>query len=177
MNKLSIYAGLMILSVSSAEVLHAAPVKADEDGNRIVTKAEAIAAGDVRFAKIDVNGDGTLNAADRTAMMAKRFAIIDTNSDGSISQSEFMAIHEAGAERRADRRKKRMERIGAGMREGRQPRRLGALVMMTRADINGDKAVSQAEFHAAIDARFSKADANQDDSISMKERQAARKMR
>jgi len=91
MNKLSIYAGLMILSVSSAGVLHAAPVKADADGNRTVTKAEAIAAADARFAKIDVNGDGTLNAADRTAMMAKRFAIIDTNSDGSISQSEFMA--------------------------------------------------------------------------------------
>ncbi|WP_353205993.1 hypothetical protein [Sphingorhabdus sp.] len=49
--------------------------------------------------------------------------------------------------------------------------------MMARADINGDKAVSQAEFRAAIDARFSKADANQDDSISIEERQAARKMR
>ena len=152
MNKLSIYAGLIILSVSSAGVLHAAPVKAVADGNRIVTKTEAIAA-DARFAKMDLNGDG------------------------SISQSEFMAIHEAGAERRADRRKKRMERIGAGMREGRQPRRLGAMVMMARADINGDKAVSQAEFRAAIDARFNKADANQDDSISIEERQAARKMR
>ena len=152
MNTLSFYAGLMILSVSSAGVLHAAPVKADADGNRIVTKAEAIAA-DARFAKIYANGDG------------------------SISQSEFMAIHEAGAERRADRRKKRMERIGAGMREGRQPPRLGAMVMMARADINGDKAVSQAEFRAAIDARFSKADANQDDSISIEERQAARKVR
>ncbi len=177
MNKLSICAGLMILSVSSAGVLHAAPVKADADGNRIVTKVEAIAAADVRFAKIDVNGDGTLNAADRTAMMATHFAKMDSNGDGSIGQSEFMAIHEAGAERRADRRKKRMERIGAGMREGRQPPRLGAMVMMARADINGDKAVSQAEFRAAIDARFSKADANQDDSISIEERQAARKMR
>ena len=178
MNKLSIYAGLMILSVSSAGVLHAAPVKADADGNRIVTKAEAIAAAaDARFAKIDVNGDGTLNAADRTAMMAKHFAKMDNNGDGSISQSEFMAIHEAAAERRADRRKKRMERIGAGMLEGRQPRRLGAMVMMARADINGDKAVSQSEFRAAIDARFSKADANQDDSISIEETQAARKMR
>jgi len=56
MNKLSIYTGLMILSVSSAGVLHAAPVKADADGNRIVTKTEAIAA-DARFAKIDVSGD------------------------------------------------------------------------------------------------------------------------
>ena len=179
MNKLSIYAGLMILSVSSAGVLHAAPVKADADGNRIVTKTEAIAAADARFAKMDLNGDGTLNAADRTAMMAKHFAKMDSNGDGSISQSEFMDIHEAGAERRADRREKRMEHIGAAMHEGRNGGRRGggALPMLARVDTNGDKAVSQAEFRAAIEARFSKADTNQDGSISIEERQAARKMR
>ena len=177
MKKLSIYAGLIAFSLTSAGALYAAPGNADPDGNHVVTKPEAMAAAEARFAKIDVNGDGTLNAADRTAMMATHFAKMDSNGDGSISQSEFMDIHEAGAERRADRRKKRMERIGAGMREGRQPPRLGAMVMMARADINGDKAVSQAEFRAAIDARFSKADANQDDSISIEERQAARKMR
>jgi hypothetical protein len=90
----------MILSVSSAGVLHAAPVKADADGNRIVTKVEAIAAADARFAKIDVNGDGTVNAADRTAMMATHFAKMDSNGDGSISQSEFMDIHEANGTHR-----------------------------------------------------------------------------
>ena len=177
MNKLSICAGLMILSVSSAGVLHAAPVKADADGNRIVTKVEAIAAADARFAKIDVNGDGTVNAADRTAMMAKLFVMMDSDKNGAISQSEFLAAHEAGAERRADRRELRMERIGTSMREGRQRGRFGAMAMIARADTNGDKAVSQAEYRTAIDARFSKADANQDDSISIEERQAARKMR
>jgi hypothetical protein len=49
--------------------------------------------------------------------------------------------------------------------------------MIARADTNRDKAVSQAEYRAAIDARFSKADANQDDSISIEERQTARKTR
>lgn len=174
MKKLSLYAGIMGLSVTSAAALHAAPVKADSDGNRIVTKAEAMGAADARFAKIDLNGDGTLNAADRAAMMAKRFAIMDADNNGAISQSEFMAIHEAGAERRADRRERRMERIGASMREGG---RVGAIAMMARADTNGDKAVSQAEYRAAIDARFSKADANQDDSLSIEERQAAPKNR
>jgi hypothetical protein len=88
-----------------------------------------------------------------------------------------MAIHEAGAERRADRRERRMERIGASMREGRQRGRVGSIAMMARADTNGDKAVSQAEYRAAIDARFSKADANQDDSLSIEERQAAHRKR
>jgi hypothetical protein len=37
--------------------------------------------------------------------------------------------------------------------------------------------VSQAEYRAAIDARFGKADANQDGSISIEERQATRKAR
>jgi Ca2+-binding EF-hand superfamily protein len=177
MKKLSLYAGIMVLSVTSAAALHAAPVKADADGNRAITKAEAMAAADARFAKIDVNGDGTLNAADRTAMMAKLFVMMDSDKNGAISQSEFMAAHEAGTERRADRRERRMERIGASMREGRQRGRFGARAMIARADTNGDKAVSQAEYRAAIDARFRKADANQDDSISIEERQAARKTR
>ena len=177
MKKLSLYAGIMGLSITSAAALHAAPVKADADGNRIVTKAEAMGAADARFAKIDINGDGTLNAADRAAMMAKRFAILDADNNGAISQSEFMAKHDAGAERRADRRERRMERIGASMREGRQRGRVGTIAMMARADTNGDKAVSQAEYRAAIDARFSKADANQDDSLSIEERQAAHRKR
>jgi Ca2+-binding EF-hand superfamily protein len=177
MNKLSIYAGLMVLSVTSAEALHAAPVKADADGNRVITKSEAMASADARFAKIDVNGDGTLNAADRTAMVAKLFVIMDTDKNGAISQSEFMAAHEAGVERRADRRERRMVRIGASMREERQRDRLRAIAMMARADTNGDKSVTQAEYRAAIDARFSKADANQDGDISIEERQAARKTR
>lgn len=177
MKKLSLYAGIMVLSVTSAAALHAAPVKADSDGNRIVTKAEAMRAADARFAKIDINGDGTLNAADRAAMMAKRFAIMDADNNGAISQSEFMEIHQAGAERRADRRERRMERIGASMRERRQRSHVGSIAMMARADTNGDKAVSQAEYRAAIDARFSKTDANQDGIISIEERQAARKIR
>ena len=177
MKKLSIYAGLMALSVTSAAALYAAPGKADQDGDRIVTKAEAMAAGDARFAKMDANNDGILNAADRTAMMAKRFAMMDADNNGAISQAEFMAIHEAGAERREDRREKRMERRGADIREGRQGGRRGggAMAMMARADTNGDKAVSQAEFRAAIEARFTKADTNQDGSITTEERQSGRK--
>jgi Ca2+-binding EF-hand superfamily protein len=109
--------------------------------------------------------------------MAKLFVIMDTDKNGAISQSEFMAAHEAGVERRANRRERRMLRIGASMREERQRDRLRAMAMLARADTNKDKSVTQAEYRAAIDARFSKADANQDDSISIQERQGVRKTR
>jgi hypothetical protein len=63
------------------------------------------------------------------------------------------------------------------MREERQRDRLRAMAMLARADTNKDKSVTQAEYRAAIDSRFSKADANQDDSISIQERQGVRKTR
>lgn len=172
MKKLSIYAGLMALSVTSAAALYAAPGKADQDGNQIITKAEAIAAGDARFDKMDATKDGILDEADQTAMMAQRFAKMDTDKNGSISQTEFMAGHEARADRREDRSAKRMEHGKMGAHGGR---RGGGMAMMVRADTNGDKAVSQAEFRAAVEARFTKADTNGDGSISADERKARRK--
>jgi hypothetical protein len=42
------------------------------------------------------------------------------------------------------------------------------------ADTNGDKAISRAEFDAATVARFTKADANGDGTITKEERRAAR---
>jgi len=178
MKKLSIYAGLLALSVSSATALYAAPRGiADQDGNRVVTKAEAMAAADAHFAMMDANGDGTLNEGDKTAMLGKRFAAMDTDKNGSISQAEFMAAHEMRAERRADRREKRIEHGKMGNRHVREGGRAGPMDMMARADSNGDKAISQSEFRAAAEARFAKADNNKDGSITPEERKAGRKGR
>jgi hypothetical protein len=178
MKNLSIYAGLMALSISSAAILYAAPdVRADQDGNRIITKAEAMAAADAHFAMMDANGDGTLNDSDKTAMLAKRFAAIDTDKNGSISQAEFTAAHEMRDERLAERREMRMEHGKMGKRHGREGGRGGPMDMMARADSNGDKAISQSEFRAAAAARFAKVDANKDDRITPDERKAGRKDR
>ncbi len=183
MKSFSIYAGIAALAVTSAAVLYAAPGDMPgRDRQRAVTKAEAMQMGDASFAKMDANGDGVLNAADRAAMMSKRFAAIDTDKNGAISEAEFMAMHEARADRRGERRGKAMERgmmgepgmMGAhmGHRGGRGG---GAMGIMKRADTNGDQAVSQAEFRAAVEARFAKADTNNDGTISVEERQANRK--
>ena len=178
MKKLSIYAGLMALSIGSATALYAAPRgMADQDGNRVVTKAEAMAAADAVFAKMDANDDGTLNEGDKAAMLAKRFAAVDTDKNGAISQAEFIAAHEMHGERRADRREKRMERGKMGKRHARAGGRDGRMDKMARADSNGDKAISQSEFRAAAEARFAKADTNKDGSITPDERRAGRQGR
>jgi Ca2+-binding EF-hand superfamily protein len=150
---------------------------ADQDGDRVVTKAEAMAAADAAFTKMDANADGTLNEGDKTAMLAKRFAAIDTDKNGAISQAEFMAAHEMLGERRMSRREKRMEHRKMGKRHAREGGRDGRMDIMARADSNGDKAISQSEFRAAAEARFAKADTNKDGSISPDERKAGRKGR
>ena len=178
MKKLSIYAGLMAFSAMSASAIYAAPDgRADQDGNRVVTKAEAMAAADAVFAKMDANDDGTLNEGEKAAMLAKRFAAVDTDKNGAISQAEFIAAHEMHGERRADRREKRMEHRKMSKRHKREGGRDGRMDMMARADSNGDKAISQPEFRAAAEARFAKADTNKDGSITPDERKAARKGR
>lgn len=177
MKSFSIYAGIAALAVTSAAALYAAPGDMpDRAPQRAITKADAVKMGDTRFAKMDANGDGMLNAADRTAKMAKRFAAIDTDKNGAISEAEFIAMHEARAERRGERRGRAMERGMMGARGGHKGGHGGgAMAMMKRADTNNDQAVSQAEFRAAVEARFAKADANNDGTISAEERQANRK--
>ena len=178
MKKLPIYAGLMAFSAMSASAIYAAPDgRADQDGNRVVTKAEAMAAADAHFAMMDANADGTLNEGDKAAMLAKRFAAIDTDKNGAISQAEFAAAHDMRGERRADRREKRMEHRKMGKRHKREGGRDGRMDIMARADSNGDKAISQPEFRAAAEAHFAKEETKKDGSITPDERKAGRKGR
>lgn len=169
MKNAKIFAAVLAVSVTSA-ALYAAPGDAPAR-DKTVTKAQMLAKADARFAKLDANADGLINEADKTAMLAKRFAAMDTDQNGSISQAEFMTANEARADKREDRREKRMGRGGA---EGKMGRHGGGMKMMARADSNGDKAISQAEFRAAAEARFAKADANNDGTISADERKANR---
>ena len=168
----------MAFSAMSASAIYAAPDgKADQDGDRIITKAEAMAAADAHFAMMDANDDGTLNDSDKAAMLAKRFAAIDTDKNGAISQAEFMAAHEMLGERRMSRREKRMEHRKMSKRHEHEGGRDGRMDIMARADSNGDKAISQPEFRAAAEARFAKADTNKDGRITPDERKAGRKGR
>ena len=171
-----ILAGLLAISATSAALYAAPGMKADANGDRAVTKNEAMAAADARFSKMDVNSDGFLNAADKVAKVKMRFAILDADKNGAVTEAEFVAAHEARADKRENRLEKRMSRGGGEGKMGRHGgRHGGGMKMMAMADTNGDKAVSSAEFRAAAEARFTKADANGDGTISADERKAGRK--
>jgi len=161
-------------------VLAAPGLKAGADGNGTVTRAEAQAHAAERFAKLDVNKDGKLDASDRAAkraeMQAQMFERLDANKDGSISKAEWDQHAADRDAKRAERGEKRAD-AGEGKRgmRGHHGKRGGHHgMMMGRADANGDKVVSQAEFQTAALARFDAADTNKDGKVTAEERAAQR---
>ena len=175
---------LILIGAASALSLTAAAfalpgdkaAKMDTDGNGAVSKVEAMAAADARFMKMDVNSDGTLNAADREAKIKVHFQEMDANKNGAISEAEFVMAHKERMEDRAEKRAERDERSADGHRGGRHSRgHDGGGMGMKGADANKDMAVTQVEFRNAAEARFTKADANNDGTLSADEQKAGRK--
>ena len=76
--------------------------------------------------------------------------------------------------------KKRFKMTGSGkVKVQAQGKRHGmrghhGMMMMGKADTDGDKAISQAEFQTAALARFDVADANKDGQVTPEERKAQR---
>lgn len=156
----------------------------DADGNGVLTRAEVQANAVQRFAKMDANKDGKIDASDHAArraeMQAKRFAALDANSDGSISKVEW---DQHGADRAAKRAERKEKRVAAGEagegKRGHHGKRGGHGMRgghggWMKADANGDKAITQAEFETAALARFDRLDANKDGQVTAEERQAQR---
>ncbi len=166
-----------------AAALVAVPVLAapGADGNAVQTRADAQARATQMFAKMDANKDGKLDATDRTAQRAERqakiFASLDADGNGSISKAEWDKHGADRAAKRAERGEKRAEAGEGkrhGMRGGHGKRGGHHGMMMGKADTDGDKAISQAEFQTAALARFDAADANKDGQVTAEERQAQR---
>jgi len=147
------------------------------DRNAVQTRAEVQTTATEMFAKLDANKDGKLDATDRAAkraeMQEKKFARLDADGDGSISKAEW---DQHGA-KRGERRTEAGE-AGKGKRHGMRGhhgKRGGHHgMMMGKADTDGDKAISQAEFQTAALARFDAADANKDGQVTPEERKAQR---
>lgn len=154
---------------------------ADTNKDGAISKAELTAGLEARFAKMDVDKDGKLTQADRDAMRVQRldarFARLDTDKNGQISKAEFAAAHEAGADKRAERRAE------AGKPGGPEGRKWGGRhhggpgkggMMGGRGDANKDGTVTRAEFMAGPITMFDKADANKDGKVTADEMKAAR---
>ncbi len=159
---------------------------ANKDG--VLTRAEAEAHAKAMFVKLDVNKDGKLDQADRAVRHAEKraqmFDRLDANKDGSISKAEWDQADAARQAKRAEWKAKRGERAGApgngaerhamrGHHGGKRGGHGGPGGWM-KADANGDKAISQAEFVAGALARFDRMDANKDGKVTAEERQAMR---
>ncbi|HMO75766.1 MAG TPA: hypothetical protein PKD99_16370 [Sphingopyxis sp.] len=182
---------LTLLSLGAALV--AVPVLAAQGagpkGDAPSTRAEAQAKAIELFARLDANKDGKLDAADRAVrgaeMRAKAFERLDADKDGNVSKAEW---DKHAADRQAKMAERREKRAAAGApgeaREGKRPGARGhfgkrggfhgARGDWMKADTDGDKAISQAEFVAAALARFDSVDANKDGTISAEERAAHR---
>jgi Ca2+-binding EF-hand superfamily protein len=167
-------------------------MRADTNGDGVISRAEMTASLDKHFARMDANGDGQLSPEDRAARHAERFAKTDTNGDGELSPAEIEAARAARKAARFARMDKdgngtlspeeaqamHGKRGGKGMHDGMRGGMRGhrgghGMAMMRQADSNGDQKISKAEFTAAAMARFDKADANKDGKLTKEERQAA----
>ena len=155
------------------------------DRNATQTRAEVQTRAAEMFAKLDANQDGKLDTADRAAKRAERqakmFAKLDADGNGSISKAEWDQHGADRAAKRAERGEKRAAagEAGQGKRHamrGHHGKRGGhhGMRMMGKADTDGDKAISQAEFQTAALARFDAADANKDGQVTSEERKAQR---
>jgi Ca2+-binding EF-hand superfamily protein len=135
---------------------------ANKDGT--VTRAEATAAAEKRFAEVDTNKDGVISQAERDAMRGRMrdamFDRMDSDKNGQLSREEFRAAHEKMRAAKGERGMQGMHRGGhhGGMRGGG----------MMKADTTKAQAVARAQ------AMFDRIDANRDGNITAAERDAAR---
>ncbi|PZQ22364.1 MAG: hypothetical protein DI569_08650 [Sphingopyxis macrogoltabida] len=183
---------LLTLGAALIAVPAIAAPGAKGDPNATLTRTDAQTRATEMFARLDANKDGKVDQADRAARHAERqakmFERLDTDKNGSISKAEW---DQHGADRqakRAERGEKRAQRAEAGegkrhaMRGGDGKRgghrmgghRMGGPGGWMKADANGDKAITQAEFVAASLARFDSMDANKDGQVTPEERKAVR---
>ncbi len=153
----------LVLSLAAVAALGAGTAYARGEARpepRAMTRADVEQRTSAMFARMDANADGVLDAADREATRREAFGRIDADGDGSISFAEF--------ETRRDGR--RQSRAG---RDRARPA-FGHRGMTRTADADNDGTVTAAEFTTAALARFDKADANGDGTISLEERREAR---
>ncbi len=131
----------------------------DRDGNGEVTRAEATAASDMMFKRMDVNKDNVLSEADRAARKDMRFAAVDTNNDGQLSKAELETAKAARMDKRAERQEKRAERREQRMANMTEEQKAAWQAKRTerqearfaKMDTDGNGALSEAEFAAAAD--------------------------
>ncbi len=153
----------------------------DTDRNGEISRSEMEANAEQRRARMAERRERRAErraerAPERAERMAERrearFAMIDVDNNGALSQAELAAARERRAEARAERRAASDARSGQGMKRGKRGGMMHGL--LRQADANGDRAISRAEFDAAVAAHFTRLDTNRDGTVTAEERRASR---
>ena len=169
MNKLAIS-----LFAGAAAIAVAAPAIAQ---NRTAPQTDMTRAGvqertQKAFERMDANKDGKIDTADREARRKAMFDRMDADKNGQISSAEFSAMH--ANHQRGDRAGAGKQGEHAGHKMGMRGQREAGKGMGRTADANNDGAITLAEMQAAALARFDRADADKNGTVTSAERKAQR---
>jgi hypothetical protein len=128
------------------------------------------------MAMMDADKDGVITRAEALAAADRQFNRMDQNKDGKLEASEMRRPHHrgrGGAERAAPTAPTATD--GTATADKRMHHRGGkGGRMLERVDTNKDGAISREEFRAAAAARFERMDANRDGRIDAAEQSAMR---
>jgi Ca2+-binding EF-hand superfamily protein len=163
----------------------------DKAGNGYITRDEFLAAANKRFTRLDKDGNGKLTldelaagrghgrraamAGKRAEFAQKRFDKLDTNHDGVVTKEEYLAAATAmyGEFDAQHNGKVTAREIAASPRAQERVARVTQRIVK-HLDTNGDGVVSQAEYLAAAQKRFTRLDKNGDGFIDSDELPARR---
>lgn len=174
MKRTLIIGGLVALTLGGAGTALAQQdpgrgMRADQDADGRISRAEFVGTRVDRLSTLDTNGDGSVAADEMQAGREARreqgadrhFARLDANSDGTVARAEFDAARES-----------RPERAGRGAHRGMR-------AMRGRHGGEGRERgpVSIAEAQTRSGEAFDRLDANGDGYLTPEDRQAQRGMR
>ena len=185
MNKLMILGGVALLGLAGSAVAQPpgqGPRRAVE-----ITRADVIQRTDAAFARLDANRDGRFTREEaqargqerrqqrRAQMRTRIFERLDADNNGQISRDEFAQARRGRGLRgaMAGGRPEGMRHGGPGMRRWRH--RAPGMGMRMGARMFGEASFVTAEqFRARVLARFDRADANRDGTLTAEERRTHR---
>lgn len=191
MNKLTLFAGAALLTMAGAAVAQGpGPGRGPRpDRNADITRAQVIERTDRAFARLDANNDGRFTPDEarargeqrRAERMTRMFDRLDADHDGSITREEMAQAHASrrggpGAEGpRRGPGGPGMRHRGPGMGMGMGMR--GMRGMRGQRMFGEQGFVTREQFRERALARFDRADANHDGTVTVAERRAMRGQR